>query len=181
MVITFREPVSNFDLADLLLQRGGGVNLLGTGQTLTTSDQVTFVLGNLNALTSTSGTYTLTLAAAGANIRDLSGTLMEVNATSTFVVDVLAPVADVVDITPDPFGATLGSATLSFNEPVSGLTLANLSLSRNGGPDLLTATQTLTTTDNRTWTLGNLTALTSSDGQYALSLTPTDVHDLAIA
>ena len=49
--------------------------------------------------------------------------------------------------------------------------MADLSLTRNGGANLLTGAQTLTSGDNINWTLGNLSGLTGTDGTYLLTLT----------
>ena len=57
-----------------------------------------------------------------------------------------------------------------FDEAVSGMSLADLSLSFDGGPNLLTSAQTLTTSDNKSFTLNNLASLTASDGTYTLSV-----------
>jgi hypothetical protein len=67
--------------------------------------------------------------------------------------------------------------TITFNEPVSGFSLANLQLTANGGANLLTSAQTLTTTDNTTWTLGNLAGLTAKAGTYTLTLLPNGIQD----
>jgi ELWxxDGT repeat protein len=69
IAIVFSEPVIGFDRADLILTRDGGGNLLGAAHTLTTSDGVTWVLGNLGVVTDWTGSYTLALA-AGSGITD---------------------------------------------------------------------------------------------------------------
>ena len=66
--------------------------------------------------------------------------------------------------------------TITFNEPVAGFSLSNLQLTCNGGANLLTGGQTLTSTDNQTWTLGNLSALTGNRGSYLLTLSPTGIQ-----
>ena len=75
-------------------------------------------------------------------------------------VDTTAPTADILDVTPDPRNTAVDSITLVFSEPVTGLDRADLRLTRDGGGNLLTAAQTLTTADNVTWTLVNLAGLT---------------------
>jgi len=75
ITITFDEPVSNLDLADLQLTRDG-VNVLTGGETLTTADGVAWVLGGLSSANAVPGRYTLVLHAAGAGIRDFSGNLL---------------------------------------------------------------------------------------------------------
>ena len=49
--------------------------------------------------------------------------------------------------------------TIIFNEAVTGFDLSDLTLKLNFGPNLLTGAQTLTTTNNTTFTLGNLVRL----------------------
>jgi hypothetical protein len=73
--ISFNQPVNGFTTADLSLTRDGGPNLLGGGDpvetgaaSLTTDDNITYVLRGLSSITSINGTYTLTLNAAGSGI-----------------------------------------------------------------------------------------------------------------
>ena len=74
------------------------------------------------------------------------------------------------DVTPNR-AAIQCRRSASSSEPVTGFDLADLRLFRDGGPNnLLSAAQTLTTTDNITWTLGNLAGLTTPDGRYTLAL-----------
>src|SRR5439155_25494184 len=79
--------------------------------------------------------------------------------------------ASIVSVTPDPRTTPVSQITILFNAPVTGFDLSDLSLKLNGGANLLTGAETLTTTDNITWTLGNLTGLTGAAGNYVLTLT----------
>ncbi|MFT3786209.1 MAG: lamin tail domain-containing protein [Tepidisphaeraceae bacterium] len=82
-----------------------------------------------------------------------------------------APTGTVTAVTPSPRNTGVASMQIKFSEPVTGIDLADLVLSRSGGANLLTATQTLTTSDGgMTWTLGSLASLTSIDGTYTLSI-----------
>jgi hypothetical protein len=74
-------------------------------------------------------------------------------------------------VTPDPRTTAVDKITIVFSEAVAGFDLADLSLTRDGGSHLLTASQTLSTTDNVTWELGNVSALTGTGGSYVLQLT----------
>ena len=86
------------------------------------------------------------------------------------------PTVDVVDVAPDPRYTPVGSITIVFNERVVGLTLSDLSLSRDRSPNLLGAAQTLRTDDGGiTWTVGNLAAVTAAPGNYTLTLPPNQV------
>jgi len=77
-----------------------------------------------------------------------------------------------VQITPTPTadGQAIDHYTLQFSEPVYGLSLSALSLDRDGGANLLNGAQTLSTSDNITWTLGNLAGITSAPGNYQLAI-----------
>jgi len=81
------------------------------------------------------------------------------------------PTVNVVDVSPDPRTQPLDSAAIVFSEPVSGVDLSDLTLTRDGGPNLLTPDQTVTgAADGVTWTLGNLGPLTGPAGRYTLTL-----------
>ena len=86
--------------------------------------------------------------------------------------DAAGPVADLLDVVPDPRFAPVDSVSIIFNEPVTGLTRAHLRLTRDGGANLLTPAQTLTSEDGITWTLANLAGITASAGAYAVTLDP---------
>ncbi|MDB5388525.1 MAG: Cadherin repeat protein, partial [Planctomycetaceae bacterium] len=82
--IVFNEAVTGFDLADLSLSRNAGANLLTSTQTITTSDNITFTIGNLSVLTGPSGTYLLALAASGTGIHDVAGNSLAIGATAAW-------------------------------------------------------------------------------------------------
>jgi hypothetical protein len=83
--ITFSEPVEGFDISDLSLTRNDGSNLLGDGQTLTTSDDITFALSGLSAVDSSRGRYRLRLDTANGGITNADG-LSPRPSSETFVV-----------------------------------------------------------------------------------------------
>src|SRR5437762_8271870 len=87
--------------------------------------------------------------------------------------DALAPTSTITAVSPRPRHSFPTRRSSDLSEVVSGFDLADLKLARNGGSNLLTGTQTLTTTDNITWTLGGLTGLTGTSGTYVLTLTAT--------
>ena len=93
------------------------------------------------------------------------------SAALNVTIDTAAPTADVVDVSPDPRNTSVSAMTITFNKAVSGFNLADLSLTRNGGSNLLTGSQTLTTADNITFSLNNLSAITAVSGTYVLTLT----------
>jgi hypothetical protein len=186
ITITFGERVTGFDPADLTLTRNGSAtNLLTGAQTLTTTDNVTWTLRNLAPLTLFSGQYLLTVVAAGSGIQDTAHNVMAADASDAWVMnnpDIAGPTANITDVTPDPRGTPVNTISIVFSEIVTGFDLSDLTLTRNGGPNMLSASHTLTTADNgKTWVLGGLLNQTGVEGQYLLTLKPTGtgIADLA--
>lgn len=85
--------------------------------------------------------------------------------------DIVPPSADVEDVAPDPRTTSVAEIIIAFDEPVTGFAVDDLTLTRDGSSNLLTASQTLTTSDQQTWTLANLAPITGLPGNYQLTLT----------
>jgi len=160
--IVFNEPATGLDLGDLALTRNGVAVPFGAGQSLATADNTTWTLAGLAPLTAEAGIYKLTLTARGSGIRNAAAEELMLNASDTWTTDTQAPAGAVVDVDPDPRDMAVTSVEIVFDQPVTGLDVGDLTLTRDGGPNLLTGTETLTTQDNITWTLASLTALTAS-------------------
>ncbi len=178
--INFSEVVTGVTLDDLRLTRNGGANLLGAGQAISNNDGNTWLLTGLSSITSTPGTYTLTLIASGSNITDSVGNLLTQNASDTWSVDASPPTASIIPVSPDPRSTSVQDITINFSKPVTGFDISDLTLQLNGGStNLLDAQTTLTTTDNETFTLGGLSTITSPSGIYSLTLNAfgSDIRD----
>jgi len=80
-----------------------------------------------------------------------------------------APVADVLDVTPDPRTTAVAAVVVQFDRAVTGFDLSDVSLTRDGAAVSL-AGATLTTGDNLRWTISGLTAATTSAGSYVLTV-----------
>jgi PKD domain-containing protein/putative Ig domain-containing protein/parallel beta helix pectate lyase-like protein/Big-like domain-containing protein len=111
---------------------------------------------------------------------DPSGKVGLTSAAVVATVDTTVPTIHINEVTPDPRDTAVSTITISSPEPIYGLALANLRLTHDGGSNnLLTAEQTLTTSDYETWTLTNLAGLTTTVGRYTLTLTPDGITDAA--
>ncbi len=137
------------------------IQLYSPNDTLVASGQGSGASELLNAVATTSGTYRVRVLGANST----SGEYFLSTA-----VDATPPTVSIAAVNPNPSTTSVSQIQIQFNEPVNGLSLANLVLSANGGPNLLTSSQTLTSSDDVTYTLGNLAPLTSEDGTYTLSL-----------
>jgi len=171
VTLTFNKLVTGFDPGDLRLTRDAGLNLLTPSQTLASSDGKIWLLGNLSAVTGETGDYELRLISADSGIADAVGHTLQRDVVETFMVDRTAPTASITEVTPDPRSTPVEFITMAFSEPVKGFDLADLALTREGQVVPLTAEQTLASSDQKTWTLGNLAGLTDEAGQYILKLT----------
>ncbi|HUB24971.1 MAG TPA: DUF4982 domain-containing protein, partial [Tepidisphaeraceae bacterium] len=81
------------------------------------------------------------------------------------------PAATISAVSPGTRSSPVNSMTITFSEQISGISLSDLMLTVNGGSNVLTGAESLTTTDNgTTWVLGNLADDTSVAGNYTLTL-----------
>src|SRR5262249_21036769 len=78
--------------------------------------------------------------------------------------------ADILDVTPDPRGTPVSQISIVFSDPVTGFDLGDLRLTRDGGSNLLTGAETLSSTDGVAWTLSGIAGLTGAQGNYQLAL-----------
>lgn len=85
---------------------------------------------------------------------------------------VVPPTAALGKVAPDPRNIGVAAVNIVFSDAVSGFDLSDLALTRGGTSVSLTGA-TLTTVDNVTWTLGNLTGVTGLEGTYTLTLRST--------
>jgi hypothetical protein len=177
VVIAFSEPVTGFDWTDLLFDlEGDGKGSLLTAAQLLTGDGQTWTL-DLSSFVQP-GRYTLSFKTA-TGIVDAAGNALVAPLYDQWTIDTTAPTVDIVDVTPDPRSSWVSPLSIVFSEKVTGFDLGHLSLSRDGGPNLLTAAQTFGSNDQRNWVLGNLAGLTAAEGTYTLGLDPTGITDLA--
>ena len=172
----FSAPVTGFDLSDLVLVRGNNstTNVLTQLQTLTTADQIHFTLGNLDPVNTEYHSYRLTIRPGGNGIADQFGNPLNNprgNPISESWTVRVPRVLDIVDVTPDPRSTPVDSITIILKAPRT-LSLSSFYLEgiNDGLPNLISSSQTLTTSDNITWVLGNLAPITTRGGVYQLRI-----------
>ncbi len=121
------------------------------------------------------GTYNVWAAAI-----DSAGHISCDTTSGELVIDTVTPTVSVAAGNPRLRVAAVSSLTIQFSEPVVGFSLADLQFTLGGISQPLSAA-TLTTTDQQTWTLGNLAGLTAALGTYQLTLTAagSGITDLA--
>jgi hypothetical protein len=179
--VVFSEPVTGVTVGDFTLTLDGGANLLTT-ETVQQLNSTTWTIFDLETLTDSDGDYVLTLVASGSGIEDAEGNALASNASVSWSWDRTAPTANVTDVNPDPRNTAVDTITVVFSEPIQSLARNNFSLTKDGGGNLITSDQTVTSSDNITWTIGNLGTLTAADGDYAITVdtaaNPFEIFDL---
>lgn len=83
------------------------------------------------------------------------------------------PTVAINPVTPNTRSDALDTMTIVFSEPVTGFSMFNLTLTRGGVSIPLTGGQTVTTSNNATWTLNGLKPITRQLGAYVLTVHPT--------
>ncbi len=173
--VRFQEPIRGFLTRDnLRITRDGEVLDLG----LVGIEQETFqafevYIGNV---VQESGTYEVTIGPATGNdfLTDLAGNPMVTPFVGTFVVDRVAPVADI-----QPPAGGENQATVLFAEAVLHVDVSDFRLSRDG-QTLDLADDALAAVSDREYTL-SLPESAGSSGVYTLSVFPNvaDITDIA--
>ena len=103
-----------------------------------------------------------------ATITDAAGNTSTDTSADELVIDLTSPVADIVDIAPDPHLSGVGLVTINFSEPLSGLSAADFVLTADGQSLALTGDM-LAEVSPIQFTL-DLTTVAAVEGSYVLTL-----------
>lgn len=155
LTVTFSEPVLGLELSDFTLTRDGGPNLLTGAESLVTTDNIAWELGDLSGLTAdTEGVYVFALDAALSGVTDNFGNPLANDAAVTWTLDLTAPSVSVTLTDTNPTSASQLTFVVEFNEPAS-FTDSDLSF---------------------TGSLGNLAtaSVSGSDASYTVTVTLSD-------
>jgi hypothetical protein len=178
--ITFNEPinVSTFSIANISITLNGGPNLITSAVTISQTSQTLFTIGNLASLTGASGNYVLTVSAAG--IQDPYGDVGSGSLSETWAQGAGAPVVVSVGAG-DPVirNTAVSIVDIVLSEPVQPSTFdyRALSLTLNGGTNLITSAITVTEISPTTYQIGGLLNLTQSQGTYTLTVSADGLFD----
>lgn len=136
VLINFSEAVSGVTIGDLSLTRtdaSGNTTTLNIGAIPLFQNTVSQYELNLSTVSGVAGTYRLTVNPVNSGIFDTANNAFETTFTATWVLDLSAPTADVVDVAPDPRQAPVDALNTIFSEPVSGLTIGQYVLAFDDG------------------------------------------------
>lgn len=175
VVLSFPADLATFDFHDVTLTRDHvNIPLNASVVVSTLSNTGRYQISGLSSFTTTDGIYRLTVAGAG--LSDPRGIAGAGSVTTAWIMDTTPPqTVDVVNVTPDlrvDQGKSLFSIDVIFSEYVVGssFTSADISLSRNNGPNLITDSVVIRYLGNNKYRIQNLTSLTGTSGEYVFSV-----------
>ncbi|MCX7420271.1 MAG: right-handed parallel beta-helix repeat-containing protein, partial [Planctomycetia bacterium] len=136
VLINFNEAVSGVSIGDLTLtltDASGNTTPVNIGAIPLIQNTTSQYELNLSTFSGIAGTYRLTVNPVNSGIFDTANNAFETTFTATWVLDLSAPTADVVDVAPDPRQAPVDALNTIFSEPISGLTLGQYVLAFDDG------------------------------------------------
>jgi autotransporter-associated beta strand protein len=179
--VTFTQPISLATLTSgaVSLTRDGGANLLGDILDVTQTGTQTYRIGSLAGLTAAEGAYTLTVL--GTAVQDLDGRTGLGQQSVSWTMDTTAPAVQSLTGPNAAVNTPADSVVVQFSEPIDGGTLstAALTLTRDGGPDLISSSVQFEPLGGGAYRIAGLSAFDTTDGLYALTLAASSVRDLA--
>ena len=181
--VIFSEAIdaSTFSYSNLSLTLNGGANLIAGagGISMTLGSNATYSINGLQTLTAADGNYQITVNGNG--IYDLWGNNAANSSVSASWAKGNAPVVvqSLAATLPDPRNAPVAGTSVTFSKAIDPTTFDynDLSLTLNGGANLITSLIAVTPVSSTTFTIGGLGALTGAEGNYVLTVNATNIHD----
>ena len=163
---TFSEDVSGVSATDFVVSGGSTALVRRVTRVSKSVYDVTLSGGDLASF---NGTVGLSLAAA-VTITDLAGNALpnsEPGIDQTILLDNAVPLVDIIDVSPDPRTTRVGTVNIEFTEPVTGVDVADFSLTRDRVPVSLAGLAV--SGSGRRYSL-DLSTVTNAVGSYVLKL-----------
>jgi hypothetical protein len=180
--VVLSKPIdpTTFDYHVLTLTRNGGPNLITSAVTVTFVSGSTYRIDGLAGLTGADGTYRLTVSAAG--FLDPQGNPGIGSAFVTWTTATAAPVITALTgPSPGPRNAPVDYVLVALSPAINpaSFDFHALTLTRDGGSNLITAAVTIEQMSPNTYRVNGLASLTAADGHYVLTVDAGSVRDLA--
>ncbi len=179
--VIFSQPVdaATFDGAEVTLSRDGA--LVAPGALVVTALSGTaFRVGGLAEATTASGSYVLTIGATG--VRSTGGVAGAGARSVRWVMDARGPSVLSLEQLNDPTRSlVVSSLDVAFSEPIDPATFdyRDLTLTRNGGANLITPAVQVIALNGSTYRISNFNSLVGTEGAYVLTVNAAAILDLA--
>ena len=171
---------STFNFSDVTLTRNGGPNLVNSGISVTPVSATVFRISGLGGLNATEGDYVLTVNATG--IKDTGGAAGINSLSASWTVDTTGPtVASVETVSTNPRNIVVPTLDVVFSEPINPDTFdyRDVTLTRDGGANLITGAVLVAKVDALTYRISNFTWVSGEQGNYILTVNATGIADPA--
>jgi hypothetical protein len=180
--LTFTQPidVATFTPDDLRLTRDGGANLLDSSVSLSAINDTTFRLEGLAPLTLSDGEYALT--AFGTGVATSNGVPGVGALTRTWTMLTTGPaIAALEAANPNPRNIVVQALEVTFARAINPATFdwRDVTLTRNGGPNLLTSDVQVNQLTATTYRISNFSWVQGTAGNYQLTVSASGIQDLA--
>ncbi len=173
--VTFNTPINlgTFTATNnLSLTLNGGANLINSGVTIALVSGSTYQISGLAPLTAANGNYMLTVSAAG--VQDSLGDVGTGSETTSWTMDAADTNVMVQNVAPALRNTAVTNITVVFSNPINQptFTTSDLSLTENGGPNLITSGSGVTITNiaGGSYDVTLPASLTTAAGSYDFSV-----------
>ena len=113
---------------------------------------------------------------------DAAGNVQFTPSAAQRTVQIVSPlsVSSISAVSPNPRNSAVSSIDFTFSEAIktTGLTSGALTLTDNGGANLINSGVTITLVSGDTYAIGGLSSLSTAEGQYTLTVNAADIQDL---
>jgi hypothetical protein len=186
--VDFSEAIAaiSFDYNDISLTVNGGSNLINSTISVLALSPTRYQISGLSPLTNIDGNYSLTVNASG--IQDTSGKLGIGSLSETWIkaatgiADTTPPVvSDIINLLINPRNQPVPSISVTFSEKIdlSTFNFQDITLTRNGSANLINNSVTIAVVDDTTYRINGLSAITTPDGIYTLTVNGGGIQDLS--
>ncbi len=182
LLVTFSKAINpaSFTLDDIALTLDGGSDLIGAGVTITTADNTTFAVSGLGGLTGAEGGYIFTVNAA--SVSDGVGTTGQGSQAVAWAMITSAPhITALPPVNTNPRNIVVQNLDVTFSHPINPATFnfADLTLTRNGGPNLIGSNVIVTALSPTDYRISEISWVQGSAGAYVFTVNAAGVQDLA--
>ncbi|MDB6056328.1 MAG: hypothetical protein JWO95_172, partial [Verrucomicrobiales bacterium] len=180
--VTFSRSINSatFDYRALSLTVNGGPNRISPDVTVALVSGSTYAINGLNALTGDEGTYVLTVNAAA--VQDASSNAGSGTKSVTWTNLLTGPrIVALQQLATNPRNIVVQSLDVTFSQPIDPTTFDYhaVTLTRDGGPNLITSEVTVSPVNSTTYRIANINWVQGSAGTYSFTVNATGAHDLA--
>jgi hypothetical protein len=182
VTVTFSKAINpaTFNTQALSLTLNNGPNLINGGVTITAQSGTTFVIGGLASLTGAQGNYIFTVNATA--VQDTGGLAGFSSQSVNWSMNTTGPTITALEpVTTNPRNIVVPNLTVTFSEPINPATFDynNVTLTLNGGPNLISSEIGVSQISPTIYEITNLNLLQGYAGTYSLTVNADGILDLA--